>query len=67
MITVHVSPSANKVYIEHTPYGNLMLSPEDAWSIYQRLKERQTDIYNLVVQEQERLSTIKPANNEEPQ
>jgi hypothetical protein len=28
MITVHISPSEEKVYIEHTMYGNLVVSPE---------------------------------------
>jgi hypothetical protein len=48
MITVHVSPSEEKIYIEHTTHGTLIISPEEAWSIYQRLHERRSDIYGLV-------------------
>lgn len=51
MITVHVSPSTKRVVIEHLSTGSLDLSPEDAYSLLQRLKERQQDIYNILERE----------------
>ncbi len=54
MITVHISLPAEKVYIEHTTHGNLTLSPEEAWSIYQRLYEHRSDIEDLVGRRQAR-------------
>jgi hypothetical protein len=50
MITVHISPSAQTVSIEHVPIGDLTRTPEDAWSILQRLKERQTERGDMVLQ-----------------
>ena len=52
MITVHISPSAQTISIEHLPQGNFTLTPEEAWSVFQRLKERQTEIYDMVLQRQ---------------
>ena len=49
MITVHVSPFAQTVSIENLPEKQtLLLSPEDAYSIYQRLQERWSEIRDMV-------------------
>jgi hypothetical protein len=64
MITVHISPSAETVSIEHTTHGNLVLSPEEAYSIYQRLHERRSDLWKLVARRQVRLLAT---GNAEPQ
>lgn len=53
MILVHISPSAQTVSIEHLPQGDLVLTPEQAWSILQRLKERSSEIYEMVLQREE--------------
>ncbi len=48
MITVHISPSEEKVYIDHVPgYGTVVLSPQDAYSVLMRLQERRTDLHAL--------------------
>lgn len=62
MITVHISPSEEKVYVEHTTHGNLVLSPEEAYSIYQRLHERRSDLWKLVARRQVRLLAGKPVD-----
>ncbi len=49
-ITVHISPSANKVYLEHIPgYGTITLDPQDAYNLFARMQERKTDLYNLAL------------------
>lgn len=65
MITVHISPSAETVSVEHTTHGNLVLSPEEAWSIYQRLHERRSDVWKLAARRQVRLSAGRPVEPEE--
>lgn len=65
MITAHISPSEEKIYIEHTTHGNLVLSPEEAWSIYQRLHERRSDLWSLVAKRQVRLLAGKPVEPQE--
>ena len=54
MILVHISPSAQTVSIEHLPMGDITLTPEEAWSVLQRLKERQTEIYDMVQQREQK-------------
>lgn len=60
MIIVHISPSAETVSIEHLAHGNLVLSPEEAYSIYQRLHERRSDLHKLVAKRQIRVLAGKP-------
>lgn len=65
MITVHISPSAETVSVEHLIHGNLVLSPEEAWSIYQCLYERHSDLHKLVAKRQIRLLAGRPVEPKE--
>lgn len=65
-ITVHISPSTETVSIEHLVQGNITLSPEEAYSVLQRLKERERELHALVAKRQLRSMHEEKSTNELP-